>query len=121
MDILVSVRFRNRTPESRAAFLRGQTSGDEDILTIEGVAKLLHCTIDAVRRIPEAHLPAHKGPGKHHLYLRCEVISYVLGCSREGRFITAHKSALTDERVPPRIGSQAPSFTDLKRQARACR
>lgn len=68
-------RLRNRTPEMRVAFLRGQTRGDEDILTVEGVAKLLQCTIDAVRRIPDSHLRAHQGPGKHLLYLRDEVVT----------------------------------------------
>jgi len=117
----VSGRLRNRTPEMRVAFLRGQTRGDEDILTVEGVAKLLQCTIDAVRRIPDSHLPAHQGPGKHLLYLRDDVITYVRGTSRDGRFI--NPSATSDHGVPTSSGldDAGPYFTEMKRKARAVR
>jgi excisionase family DNA binding protein len=91
----VSSRLRSRTPEMRVAFLRGQTSGHEDVLTVEGVAKLLQCTIDAVRRIPDGHLPAHQVAGKHLLYLRDEVIGYVRRSSRDGRLLTPASSAFT--------------------------
>ncbi len=117
----MSSRLRGRTPEMRVAFLRGQTRGDEDILTVEGVAKLLQCTIDAVRRIPDSHLPAHQGPGKHLLYLRDEVIRYVRRSSRDGRFLNPVEIA--DVAAPSRSSEvhTGPYFTSQKRQARAVR
>jgi len=105
----------------RVAFLRGQTRGDEDILTVEGVAKLLQCTIDAVRRIPDIELPAHQGPGKHLLYLRDEVIAYVRRSSRDGRFLNPVE--MTDPAISshPGLAHAAPYFSDLKRKARSVR
>lgn len=70
-------RFSRRNPEWRAKIQRGVTGPDADILTVEGVAKLLHCTIDKVRRIPKSALSARRSVGKHFLYLRSEVIEYV--------------------------------------------
>ena len=69
-------RLSRRSPEFRAKVQRGVTGPDADILTVEGVAKLLHCTVDTVRRIPKSALPARSGPGKHVLYLRSEVLQY---------------------------------------------
>lgn len=114
-------RLRNRTPEMRVAFLRGQTRGDEDILTVEGVAKLLQCTIDAVRRIPDSHLRAHQGPGKHLLYLRDEVVTYVRRSSRDGRFINPAEIASQGVASQPGAAHAVPYFTDLKRKARSVR
>lgn len=105
----------------RVAFLRGQTSGHEDVLTVEGVAKLLQCTIDAVRRIPDSHLPAHQVAGKHLLYLRDEVIGYVRRSSRDGRLLNPVEIA---DGVAPSVSSQVhagPYFTSQKRQARSVR
>lgn len=78
----ISSRLRSRTPEGRARALRGVTGPEHDILTVEGVAKLLHCTMDAVRRIPDDQLPAHQGPGQHILYLREEVVAYIRSLPR---------------------------------------
>lgn len=72
-----TARLSRRSPEFRAKVQRGVTGPDADILTVEGVAKLLQCTMDTVRRIPKSGLPARIGPGKHLLYLRSEVLQYV--------------------------------------------
>jgi excisionase family DNA binding protein len=103
------------------AFLRGQTRADEDILTVEGAAKLLHCTIDTVRRIPDGELRAHQGPGRHLLYLRDEVIEYVRRSSRDGRFINPVE--ITDQAIlsQPGLAHAGPYFSDLKRKARSVR
>lgn len=69
--------FGRRSPEWRARNQRGVTGPDADILTVEGVAKLLHCSVDKVRRIPKSALPARRSVGKHVLYLRSEVLEYV--------------------------------------------
>lgn len=118
---LVSSRLRSRTADGRVAFLRGHTRGDEDVLTVEGVAKLLQCTIDAVRRIPDSHLRAHQGPGKHLLYLRDEVIAYVRRSSRDGHFF--NPSEITDQAASsqPGVVQAGPYFTAMKRKARSVR
>lgn len=72
-----TTRLGRRSPEFRAKVQRGVTGPNADILTVEGVAKLLHCTVDKVRRIPKSALAARCGPGKHVLYLRSEVMDYV--------------------------------------------
>lgn len=114
-------RLGRRTPEDRARFLRGQTSADADILTAEGVAKLLHCTVDAVMRIPDAALPAHRGPGKHLLYLRDEVIEYVRRRARsetndviEGRLVQPALPAP----VEPLQATDTFDFSSLRRSVR---
>lgn len=114
-------RLGRRTPEDRARFFRGQTSADADVLTAEGVAKLLHCTIDAVMRIPDAALPAHRGPGKHLLYLRDEVIEYVRRRARseasdviEGRLVQPALQA-PNEVLP---STDAFDFTSLRHSVR---
>lgn len=50
---------------------------DQDILTVDQVAKLLRCSVDTVRRIPREELPAYQGPGKWVLYLRADLIQYL--------------------------------------------
>ncbi len=50
---------------------------DRDILVVEDVARLLHCTVDTARRIPRDQLPAYPGPGRHRLYLREDLVAYI--------------------------------------------
>lgn len=98
-----SSRVGSRTPEDRARFLRGITGPEHDILTVEGVAKMLHCTMDAVRRIPNDQLPAHKGPGQHLLYLHSEVIDYVERLPRDAQ---TKRPAQRTEKTPEWIAAQ---------------
>ena len=55
----------------------GSGSSDVDILVIEDVARLLHCSVDTLRRVPKEELPAYRGPGRKHLYLREDIIRFV--------------------------------------------
>ncbi len=48
-----------------------------DILVIEDVAELLHCSVDTLRRIPKHQLPAYSGPGRKNLYLRDDIIKFL--------------------------------------------
>lgn len=66
-------------------FQRDRIGGNPDILGVVDVAKALRCSEDAVRRIPQEKLPAHNGPGKHVLYLRSELITYVQNLSATRR------------------------------------
>ena len=50
---------------------------DTDVLTVEGVADFLHCSVQAVRNVPEDVLPRYRGPGRRLLYLKEEVVNYV--------------------------------------------
>lgn len=50
---------------------------DAPILTVQGVANLLHCTEAAVRRIPETELNRYKAGGRRILYLPEDVLRYV--------------------------------------------
>ena len=47
-----------------------------DVLTIEDVSSLLHCSPDTIRRTPRDQLPTYR-VGKVNLYLRDDVIRYV--------------------------------------------
>lgn len=98
-----SGRLKDRTPEDRVRFLRGITGPEHSILTAEGVAKVLHCTIDAVRRIPNDQLPAHQGPGQHLLYLHDEVIAYVASLPREAQ---TSRPTQRPEKTPEWIAAQ---------------
>ena len=50
---------------------------DGDILVIEDVAELLHCSVDTLRRVPKHQLPAYSGPGRKNLYLRDDIIKFL--------------------------------------------
>ena len=45
-----------------------------DILVIEDVAEILHCSVDTLRRVPKHQLPAYSGPGRKNLYHRDDII-----------------------------------------------
>ncbi len=47
-----------------------------DVLTIEEVSSLLHCSPDTIRRKPRDQLPVYR-VGKGNIYLREDVIRYV--------------------------------------------
>ena len=50
---------------------------DCPILTVKGVANLLHCNSNTVRKISKRLLPYTKGPGRRNLYLCENVIRYI--------------------------------------------
>lgn len=50
---------------------------DTPVLSIEGVARLLFCSVDHVRSIPDFELPRSTGLGKRFQYLRSDVIELV--------------------------------------------
>ena len=75
--------------------LRGRTGSDRDIMCVADVAKALHCTVDAVRRIPDTQLRAYRGPGKNLLFVRSEVIAYVMSRPRRPDAPKADKAADT--------------------------
>ena len=49
---------------------------DHDVLTVAGVAGVLRCAEDTVRRIPRDELPVYR-PGKRNLYLRDDLLRYI--------------------------------------------
>ena len=57
--------------------MQGSVMTDADILVTEDVARMLHCAVDTVRRIPRDELPVYRGPGRYNLYLRDDLIRYV--------------------------------------------
>jgi len=60
---------------------------DHDVLTVREVARILRCSIQSARSIPETELARYRGPGRHLLYLRADVIAYVR--SRRRRNVAA--------------------------------
>ena len=48
-----------------------------DVLTIEGVANYLHCSVQTVRSISENELPRTLKPGRRLLFLKGDVVEYV--------------------------------------------
>ncbi len=50
-----------------------------EVLTVEGVAALLWCSPDTIRRMPRDRLPVYR-VGKRNLYLRDDVIRFVRSC-----------------------------------------
>ena len=63
--------------QSRPMVGNGSGPTDVDILVIEDVARILHCSVDTLRRVPKDELPVYRGPGRWHLYLRDDVIRFV--------------------------------------------
>jgi len=57
-----------------------------EILDVVEAAAMLRCSIDTVRRIPDAMLPCRSGPGKCVLYLREDVLRYVKSLPEYGGF-----------------------------------
>ncbi len=50
-----------------------------EVLTVEGVAALLWCSPDTVRRVPRDRLPVYR-VGKRNLYLREDIIRFIRSC-----------------------------------------
>lgn len=48
-----------------------------DILMIEGVARLLGCSVQSVRNISATDLPRYDGPGRSLLFFKEDVLRYV--------------------------------------------
>lgn len=55
---------------------------DSEVLTVEGVAAYLHCSVAAARSIPENKLSRRSGPGRRVLYLKDDVIRYLRSTAR---------------------------------------
>lgn len=55
----------------------------QHFLTVEDVARLLHCSVDKVLRIPRNQLPVYS-VGKENLYFYDDVIRYVRVHCRKG-------------------------------------
>jgi hypothetical protein len=103
----------NRQRDPRAGFTP-TPNPDQDILDIKQVAALLRCTVDTVRRIPRFDLRPRRGPGKFHLYLREDVLTYL------------HHRPVGSSRAPgPSANScnplQHPGAVDLAERRRAAR
>ena len=49
---------------------------DSEILTIEDVSRILHCSVDTLRRVPVSELPFYR-VGKRNLYLRDDIIRFI--------------------------------------------
>ncbi len=66
-----------QSPVPKCMVIQGPVVADADILVTEDVARMLHCAVDTVRRIPRDELPVYRGPGRYNLYLREDLIRYV--------------------------------------------
>jgi len=64
---------RNRKIEAEQRLRRIDT----EILSIEGVAEYLHCSLQAARTIPTNELPRRSGPGRRILFLKEDVHAYL--------------------------------------------
>lgn len=71
--------------ETIAQAVSRRTDQDPDILTLPAVARLLRCSEDSLRRIPDDELPIYR-VGKANLYLREDVLRFVRSkrVSRDG-------------------------------------
>lgn len=96
MDDTMHVRFEreaehdNASKDERRERRRERNLYDADILDVEGVADLLRCSVDHVRRIPRTELRARR-VAKRILYLREDVKSYLASrpVQGESRFVRA--------------------------------
>lgn len=84
---------------------RAHIGGDPDILVVEDVARVLRCTVDTARRIPRDLLPAYPGPGRHRLYLREELVSYLRSSVRSSPKADLLVQRIRDEVVGSRLGN----------------
>lgn len=57
----------------------------DDVMTVEGVARFLHCSVQAVRNVSPTDLPKRWGPGRRILYLRDDVIAYLRRTQKPAR------------------------------------
>jgi hypothetical protein len=69
-----------------------------DVLSVVEVAAMLLCSIDSVRRIPDASLPSRVGPGKCVLYLREDVLRFVRSLPENGGFRGANSGETRQRR-----------------------
>lgn len=62
--------------EQLVEFLKRESVRDPDIMTLDAAARALECSVDTLRRIPQAQLPAYR-VGKVNLYFREDILRYV--------------------------------------------
>ena len=62
---------------------------DTEVLTIEGVAEYLHCSVASVRALSATDLPPREGPGRRLLFLREDILRYLLRGERQRAGISA--------------------------------
>lgn len=78
------VRIRSRHQAKRQRQGKELTRLD-DVMTVEGVARFLHCSVQSVRNVPVTDLPKRRGPGRRILYLREDVIAYLRRSQKPAR------------------------------------
>ena len=83
---------------------------DTDILTVQGVAELVFCSVQSARNIPEDELPRHPGPGRRNLFIKEDVIQYVRRVRRT--------NPAADEMVPDIENDRVESSSDSGRRHR---
>lgn len=74
------VQAKVRILSQRVAKLEAQLSrlqGSSEVLTIEGLANFLCCSVASAREIPPEELPRRQGPGRALLFLKEDVIRYL--------------------------------------------
>ena len=81
---------------------------DTDVLSIHGVARLLFCSLQAVRNIPADELPRYIGPGRSRLYLREDVMRYLKGVRR--------RTPAADDLMREIVGRGVDSISDSGRK-----
>lgn len=72
-DLILESKRATRRRLARAARERV----DLPVLCVEGVAKMLNCSVQSVRAIPEDVLPRHRLAGRRNQYLQDEVTNAV--------------------------------------------
>ncbi len=75
----------NKKREKKIRKERELSRIDIDILAIQGVARMLHVSVDTVRKIPFSELPYTKEPGRRHLYDKEDVVRYLRSKINEHR------------------------------------
>lgn len=48
-----------------------------EVLSVEQLASLFHCSVKSIRQIPNDELPRYVGPGRKHLFLKDDAIHYL--------------------------------------------
>lgn len=79
--------FRDREFYSPAEdLIRAATiSAASGVLSLHDAARLLHCSVDSLRRVPTEQLPTYAGPGRCVLYMLDDIRNYLRNQKRVER------------------------------------
>jgi hypothetical protein len=69
LEVMRNIRRIEKEQARRTAHI----GADDEFLVIEDVARILRCSVDQLRRVPQTVLPSYRSFGRRRIYRRCDL------------------------------------------------